>query len=149
MNWPLYLELPFQAWSLHVISQVGVSSVKQGICFHSSGQWLWTLQSTRPDLAHPWWDAHGSKYWRVVRWEVKVGVWAVVMVLLVVGGVGVHSGPLVEQDKTDQILKQMKNQEREREGGGGFRLVQWRKELRILEWIRGMKRNNKRSGYVF
>lgn len=30
------------------------------------------------------------------------------MVLLLVGGVEVHSGPLVEQDKTDQILKQIK-----------------------------------------
>jgi hypothetical protein len=34
------------------------------------------------------------------------------MVLLLVGGVEVHSGPLVEQDKTDQILKQ-KSVERE------------------------------------
>lgn len=34
------------------------------------------------------------------------------MVLLIVGGVEAHWGPLVEQGKTDQILKQMKNQER-------------------------------------
>ena len=43
------------------------------------------------------------------------------MVLLVVGGVEVHSGPLVEQDKTDQTLKQIKierERERERERSG-------------------------------
>jgi hypothetical protein len=59
MNWPTHwynmgVELPLQAWILHVISQVSVSSVGQWTCFHSSGHWLWTLQSTRPELAQSW-----------------------------------------------------------------------------------------------
>jgi len=56
-------------------SSLSLSSGGEQTCLHSSGKWVWTLQSNRLNLAQQGEDGHGSVHQGAVRWKVSVAFW--------------------------------------------------------------------------